>query len=407
MENTPGLSVFKMKTHTSVSLLALTCLLSGELLAQSPASAFITNGLVLYFPFNGTAKDETGNGHDGRVFGATPTEDRFGEANSAYTFNGKNAWIETDSAVLLGQTPITFSFWAKSRSSAPMDIMGIAAPVETDNEIRIMFSTAQLRQKGISFKNSAHMATWPFNVNDGVWHHFVMVMGEGNQFGYFNLKAYADGGLLGIGEQFNWGLWTYEVLDQPFTIGKQFFLGGYFEGSLDEIRVYNRPLSPSEVQQLHSHESTPPSCTPHHATATANVVNGFVVGIDLIDGGCGYTNSPSVKFISATGTGASATATIKDGVVTSITVDNAGHGYTAETVVQVSSPPFAPWLEMAVSKVRVTQHVVIGRNYVLEASSDCIAWTPVGEKFTAADEVLVQDFDVIENGRYFRIVEVP
>ena len=46
--------------------------------------------LVAYYPFNGNANDASGNGNNGTVNGATLTTDRFGNANSAYLFNGTN-----------------------------------------------------------------------------------------------------------------------------------------------------------------------------------------------------------------------------------------------------------------------------------------------------------------------------
>ena len=49
---------------------------------------FPTNGLVGYWPFNGNANDESNNGHNGTVSGATLVADRFGNVNSAYNFNG-------------------------------------------------------------------------------------------------------------------------------------------------------------------------------------------------------------------------------------------------------------------------------------------------------------------------------
>ena len=57
--------------------------------AQVP-SYVPTNGLVGYWPFNGNANDESGNGNNGTVNGATLTSDRFGNANGAYSFNGSS-----------------------------------------------------------------------------------------------------------------------------------------------------------------------------------------------------------------------------------------------------------------------------------------------------------------------------
>lgn len=47
-----------------------------------------TNGLVAWYPFNGSANDESGNGNNGTVNGANLTTDRDGNANSAYDFDG-------------------------------------------------------------------------------------------------------------------------------------------------------------------------------------------------------------------------------------------------------------------------------------------------------------------------------
>ena len=53
------------------------------------AFADLKDGLVAYYPFNGNANDESGNGNNGTVNGATLTTDRFGNTNKAYSFNGK------------------------------------------------------------------------------------------------------------------------------------------------------------------------------------------------------------------------------------------------------------------------------------------------------------------------------
>ena len=45
-----------------------------------------TNGLIAYYPLAGNANDVSGNGNNGTVFGATLTTNRFGDLNSAYSF---------------------------------------------------------------------------------------------------------------------------------------------------------------------------------------------------------------------------------------------------------------------------------------------------------------------------------
>src|SRR5437764_1127405 len=57
-----------------------------------------------------------------------------------------------------------------------------------------------------------------------------------------------------------------------------------FLGDIDEVVLYSRVLSLAEVASLALN-----TCHPHRATAIAQLVNGFVVGATMTDGGCGYT----------------------------------------------------------------------------------------------------------------------
>jgi hypothetical protein len=73
--------------------------------------AGLSDGLVAYYPFNGNANDESGNGNNGTVNGATLTMDRFGNPNSAYNFDGMNNFIEISSLSNMQYKPITYSVW--------------------------------------------------------------------------------------------------------------------------------------------------------------------------------------------------------------------------------------------------------------------------------------------------------
>ena len=72
-------------------LLTLALLLCLGTFASAQIPSYVpTNGLVGWWPFNGNANDESGNGNDGVVNGATLTEDRFGNVDKAYSFDGSN-----------------------------------------------------------------------------------------------------------------------------------------------------------------------------------------------------------------------------------------------------------------------------------------------------------------------------
>jgi hypothetical protein len=149
------------------------------------------------------------------------------------------------------------------------------------------------------------------------------------------------------------------------------------------------------------------TCTPHKAKATAQLVNGFVVDAALTDSGCGYTNAPVVLIQGGGGSGATARAVITDGRVTGIIITDAGIGYETLPRIVIASPPFVPTVSISVSKVKVVQNVVLGRNYVLEASRDAALWSQALPPFTAVSESITNEFDTDLTGRYFRVRETP
>jgi hypothetical protein len=77
------------------------------------------------------------------------------------------------------------------------------------------------------------------------------------------------------------------------------------------------------------------------ATATSNVISGFVVGATITNGGSGYTVAPVVT-ITGNGSGAAATATISGGAVTAINITNAGSGYSTGATITIA-PPVIPF----------------------------------------------------------------
>jgi hypothetical protein len=87
------------------------------------------------------------------------------------------------------------------------------------------------------------------------------------------------------------------------------------------------------------------------ATATAQVVNGFVVAATITNGGSGYTNNPTVTFTGGGGNGAKATANQINGTVASITIINPGSGYTSAPTITIAPPPFPPRKATGTSQV--------------------------------------------------------
>jgi sulfatase modifying factor 1 len=88
------------------------------------------------------------------------------------------------------------------------------------------------------------------------------------------------------------------------------------------------------------------------ATATATVMNGFVVDITVTDGGAGYLVPPAVTITGGGGSGATAASTVTNGAVSRVTVLTTGSGYTSTPNV-VIAPTTAPKLAIQLAPLLV------------------------------------------------------
>ncbi len=205
----------------------------------------------------------------------------------------------------------------------------------------------------------------------------------------------------------------FRLIDDGTTI--QLFLDGSTTPLLtastafrmgDRIALYNREFDGLNAE-LDYLEIAEISCLPHAAKAYPEVVNGVVVGAILTDGGCGYTEPPTIMFQGGGGVGAAAVATVQNGRVTAITMTNMGCCYSTSPVLKIASPRREPSLVIAVSRVKVVQSMTLGRRYLMETSSDLGIWVPIGEPFLANSEEMVSELNVDSFNQYFRIREVP
>jgi len=467
-------------------------LFSLSVLAQP---AFLKDGLVAYYPFNGNANDASENSNDGIVLGATLSSDRFGKSDSAYYFNSKDR-IQSTKPSGITNGPRTVSLWIKA-SAEPNWPDGWVLYWGTrfdNNHLSSQNAIGYLPYQSDgticydAFYNSVSAITQPRSLV-GEWHHLVISCGVR----LIDSQIYLDGKQVGMSQDKATSS-LLNGIDTEFCIngnypGKngKYYSGAGITGSIDDVRIYKRALSDTEVKALYAYESTPQPLSPRIASATAQVVNGFVVGATITDAGYGYVSNPAVTitggggsgakatatqfngvvtsititnpgsgytstptitiapppfpprkaastaqivngFVVATkitdggfgydtppavlivgggGSGATAVATVINGVVTAVTITNPGTGYTTAPIIRIASPPFAPKLGIETSKVYVRMSIVLGRKYQLEASTDLNTWTSTGPSFIAQDEELVQEFDVNQVGRYFRINQVP
>jgi hypothetical protein len=228
-------------------------------------------GLVAYYPFNGNANDESGNSNHGTVHEAVLTDDRFGNLNSAYEFDGVNDYIEAqDSSTLDITDAITIAAWVKP------DLNEITLPIVNKYRSAVEFRAYWLYgwtsgEPGPRFRvcTGANEICGEAYINEllptASWS-FVVGTYDGS-----NLKLYIDGALKANGSV------TGQICTNslPLRIGADNELPPYyFNGKIDDVRIYNRALSASEIQALYNLDTGLVAYYPFNGNANDESGNG-------------------------------------------------------------------------------------------------------------------------------------
>jgi hypothetical protein len=213
--------------------------------------ATLQNGLVGYWPFCGNANDASGNGNNGTVNGATLTTDRFGNANRAYSFDGSLTsapFILTNTPFQVNSNQFSISFWLQRNSLNlnPSWLLDIRSnPLSGNFEIIADDSTLTF----LNYNSQINVPIFTINHQIGIvstnWYHFLCTSSNNIT------KLYVNSQLVGQS-------------NTPISIpsGGSFFIGkhGSFDlstntshnGKIDDIAIYNRALTASEIQQLYN-----------------------------------------------------------------------------------------------------------------------------------------------------------
>ncbi len=246
---------FRLKNMKKVLLSALALLsTAGSGFAQNLPSYVPANGLVGWWPFNGNANDESGNNNNGTVNGATLTTDRFGNAWKAYGFDGVNDAISVNS--LFDSSTKSINVWVKPNliDVTPRCIVNIDGPQVQNgaNVIRVekINGIDKIGLTGAtSVSGSAFIEQDPL-INQ--WQMVTMVKNPVSTALYFN------GTLVGTV-----GSGTYrsnDGLNKMILGADRNMLDYWFNGSLDDIAIYNRALTQQEITALYQGGITTANC---------------------------------------------------------------------------------------------------------------------------------------------------
>ena len=226
-----------------------------------------TNGLVGWWPFNGNANDESGNGNNGTVNGATLTVDRNGVTNQAYTFD-----VNQKIGTFITNFPVySISIWAKINTwnlGIGTGNGGTLASHKTDG----------LYGNGWVIEHNQNQYCWlEYNANNSIqqysgnpqlntWFHVVLTSdSQGTR------KLYIDGGLT---DTYNGAAIISGGNNYEFKIGAH--IDGttiwWFKGDLDDVGYWSRALTDCEIQNLYA--STSPTNTTTASACDSYLWNG-------------------------------------------------------------------------------------------------------------------------------------
>ena len=249
------------------------------LASQAQQPAFLSDGLVAYYPFNGNANDESGNGKNGQLngTGTSYVNNRFGEINRSVHFDG-SGYISVSPTPFNVKADFSVVLWSK-----------VDAGNTGNNDL---FSTG--RDKGFYGFN---LFAFPDGFRAGFWDnndilayqapnavfewHQVAFTKLGNTIslsvdGLFVKKAIIvvtpnDSGVLWIGRH------QYDNINYSA------------KGSVDDVRIYNRSLSDAEVKSLYDYESQSPNQSPlfvsQPVSKIVNTGDNVVFSVALQSGG--------------------------------------------------------------------------------------------------------------------------
>ncbi len=216
----------------------------------------ISEGLIAYYPFDGTAEDYSGNELHGIETGVEGTTGRFNQINGALSFDGVDAFIEIPQFSDINNSSGTICFWAR-----------IPSGIQRDNEAAVI---SRIDTIGQGYTLSIHGTS-------NFWFEYKTVLGSKNGAD-MQSNYWEDGKYLFIAVTFSKGIDTTSTvftfyfqghptietqnrfLDHNFSFnesGMPLYIGkslipkyAYLKGELDDLLIYDRALSGDEILEL-------------------------------------------------------------------------------------------------------------------------------------------------------------
>jgi|JI10StandDraft_1071094.scaffolds.fasta_scaffold439307_2 hypothetical protein len=239
------------------AVLSLFCAASFVLGNSIQAQDSLTNGLVAYLPFTGgDTHDMSGRGNDCRIIGGvTRATDRFGNADNCFQFDGTTGYMK-GFADAFPSTTKTISLWLFAETYANRPVL-LAYGKDCGHSLMFGLNLVGGNDYSLNY-HCGPTTSAPFQPTFATnsWKNLIVSVSD------TNISFYLDGrevysehrppvAIHVADSQFSIGVATSVFGIPPFTN----FAVGYFQGRLDDIRIYDRALSKLEVRNLYAQET--------------------------------------------------------------------------------------------------------------------------------------------------------
>ena len=200
----------------------------------------VSDGLISYWSFDGNATDSVGS-NNGTVNGATLTSGIKGLLNTAYSFNGSSSYINMNNPIGCGNVDFSISLWANAFVLDSTYDGLITTQNGGDSAWYVM------RDAGHNYFTTGYNSNYLIypSVSTNTWHNYLFTK-KGNILSiYFDGVFYnsTNAGYTCTGDSAQIWLGTYRTSAQHFL-----------NGSMDNVRIYNRALTADEVTTIYNSE---------------------------------------------------------------------------------------------------------------------------------------------------------
>ncbi|MFC1775312.1 LamG domain-containing protein [Patescibacteria group bacterium] len=242
---------------------------AGESKFNTSKKTGLQDGLVGHWTFDGpdmvsNVADVSGQGNTGYLNGQTATTSVRGKLGQALEFDGSNDYVD---AGLMGDFDLdlnegSISVWSKTSDTGTQAHFGTLNSPTSEAFIRGITNfdpstganhvgELQFWIRANSDDNLSGGVNSDTGISDGNWHNIVYTWNKSNA----TINIYIDGvsqtiQYINTSSGTSWVAWDY-----PLTLGALNFAGtpqDFFNGSMDDVRIYDRELSPDEVSQLYN-----------------------------------------------------------------------------------------------------------------------------------------------------------